>query len=159
MARLLRPAEHIYDTVIGDYTIASRTQQDGTVDVPVQPVIVVDEQELLIFHSGGITALGATTIWTPTTGKRARVRGFSVIVDPATTTVAGSLISLLDGGAAVDDFLFIGVGPQTQTPLRWQAPLPGNGLRSAAVNNVIAVNLSAALTAGGIYINVWGTEE
>jgi hypothetical protein len=36
---------------------------------------------------------------------------------------------------------------------------PGNGFPSAAANNVLEANLSAAITAGAVRIQVWGTEE
>jgi len=158
LLELGRLTENVYTENVRSYTVPSRANPDGSISIPVQPVVSIDTKELLIFHSGPITAAGVTAVWTPTLGKRARVRGFSVIVDPATTSAAGSLLTLTDGGAAVDDFLFLGVAAPA-VPLRWQAPLPGEGLRSSAVNNVIGVNLSAALTAGAVYINIWGVEE
>jgi hypothetical protein len=38
-------------------------------------------------------------------------------------------------------------------------PINGNGYLSSAINNVLNISCSAALTAGGVYIDVWGTEE
>jgi hypothetical protein len=155
---LKRSVQNIFTQIAQRFNVPATQNRDGTVSILCQPVTLIDTQELLIFHSGAITAAGPTAVWIPTAGKRARVKGFSIIVDPATTSAAGSLCTILDGAAAVDDFLALGVAAPA-VPLRWQAPLPGEGLRSAAANNVINVNLSAALTAGEVYVNIWGVEE
>ena len=36
----------------------------------------------IIKHSADITAAGQTALWTPSAGKRVRVMGFSIVVDP-----------------------------------------------------------------------------
>lgn len=158
MATLKRLVPNFLTEVAAKFTAPQVKNDKGSVDIPIQPVVVVDQQELILLHSGPITAAGVTAVWTPQLNKSVRVRGFSVIVDPATTSVAGSLLTLTDGGVAVDDFLFLGVAAPG-VPLRWQCPLPGDGLLSDAPNNVIGVNLSAALVTGAVYVNVWGVEE
>jgi len=150
--------QKIFDVPAARYTVPSRNMPDGSVEIMVQPVTTLDNQELILVRSGVISAAGATTLWTPKTNKSVRVKGFSVIVDPVTTTAAGSLVTLTDGGNSVDNFLFVGATVGTG-PHRFPCPLPGEGLLSAAPNNIIGVNLSAALTAGGIYVNIWGVEE
>lgn len=111
-----------------------------------------------IKHSADITVIGQTAIWTPAANKRVRVMGFSIVVDPATTSVAGSVITLQDGATDLDDFLILGITAPA-VPLRWQCPLPANGYLSSTIGGVINVSLSAALTAGRIRVNVWGCEE
>ena len=105
-----------------------------------------------------ISAAGNTAIWTPAAGKKFRLIGFSVVVRGDTTTAAGSLVTLLDGATTIDNVCWLATTVATQ-PNRWSEPLPGNGYLSAAANNILYANLSAAATAGGIYINVWGCEE
>jgi len=111
-----------------------------------------------LIPSGLISNIGTTVLWTPAAGKKFRLLGFSVIIRVDTTTAAGSLITLLDGATPIDNVCWIAATVTTQ-PNRWSAPLPGNGYLSTAAGNVLYVNCSAALTAGGIYINVWGCEE
>lgn len=155
---LARSVENIYTESVRAYSVPSRNNPDGSVSIPVQPVFQVDAKELLKFTSVIITAAASTTLWIPTIGKRARIKGFSIAVDPATTSAAGCLITLTDGGVAIDNIVALGVGAPG-TPLRFAGAFPGEGLRSSGVNNLVAVNLSAALTAGGVYLNVWGVEE
>lgn len=109
--------------------------------------------------SGKISAAGGTALRTPPAGRAIRILGFSVVIDPATTTAAGSLVTLVDSTASVtlDDIIAL----PTSAPgvaARFAAQLPGNGLL-LPVNDVLSVNLSAAATAGGVYVNVWGCEE
>ena len=106
-----------------------------------------------------ISAAGPTTLRTPAAGRAIRILGFSVVIDPATTTAAGSLVTLVDSTASVtlDDVIALPTAA-TNVPYRAAAPLPGNGLL-LPVGDVLTVNLSAAATAGGVYVNVWGCEE
>jgi hypothetical protein len=105
-----------------------------------------------------LATIGDTAVWTPSTGKRFRWMGFSVVVDPATTTAAGSLVTIKDGATIIDDVIALPVAA-SNIPFRSFGFLQGNGYLSTAVGNVLNVNLSAAATAGGVYVNVWGTEE
>ena len=110
-------------------------------------------------RSTEISAAGPTTLRTPAAGRAIRILGFSVVIDPATTTAAGSLVTLVDSTASVtlDDVIALPTAA-TNVPYRAAAPLPGNGLL-LPVGDVLTVNLSAAATAGGVYVNVWGCEE
>lgn len=109
--------------------------------------------------SGKISAAGGTALRTPPSGRAIRIFGFSVVLDPTTTTAAGSLVTLVDSTASVtlDNLLALPTSAPG-VPYRAAAQLPGNGILLPA-NDVLSVNLSAAATAGGVYVNVWGVEE
>lgn len=106
--------------------------------------------------AGSASAVNATTIWTPAAGKRFRLMGFSVSLANTVTTVAGSFASLLDQAAAIFGLFEMAA---TTSGIGYSVTFPGNGYLSVAVNNVLRVNLSAALTAGTLRLTVWGTEE
>jgi len=112
----------------------------------------------IIKRSGLISAAGNTALWTPATGKRFRWMGFSVVVDPATTTAGGSLVTILDGSTTIDDVIALPIAA-SNIPFRAFGFLSGNGYLSTGIGNVMNLNLSSAATAGGVYVNVWGTEE
>lgn len=96
--------------------------------------------------NASITAASPATIWTPTTGKKFRLRGLSlsmsvagqIIVKDATTEVARS------PQLAANGVWTLGAGDL------------GDGILSAAANNVLAIDVSATASVGGM---VWGTEE
>lgn len=108
------------------------------------------------FKTGTAAALGNTALWTPTTGKKFRILGFKVFIPSTTTTAAGSTITLKDDASTV--FTLAVIGTTTQV-INYQQTGMGNGYLSAAANNVLNINCSAALTAGGCTVDVWGTEE
>lgn len=87
-----------------------------------------------------------TTIWTPTTGKKFRLMGFILTVGAASTltfkdNTAGTTIAVARGTTDVPII----------TPGTW-----GNGLLSAAANNVLTVTRGTSATLDGV---VFGTEE
>lgn len=93
-----------------------------------------------------IVAGTGITIWTPTGGKKFRVLGYSF-----SSTVAAGLI-LGDNVAATVIFrgpILAANGIDTKTQL-------GNGILSAAANNVLKLDVSVGATVTG---SVWGTEE
>lgn len=106
-----------------------------------------------------VSAAGDATVWTPASGKAVRLIGFSVIMDPATTTAAGSLVTLKDITVAnvVDDVLALPIAA-TNNPFRAVSILPGNGVLFPT-GDALGINLSAAATAGGVYVNLLGCEE
>lgn len=117
-----------------------------------------------VFKTAVVTAAGSTAVWTPAAGKKFRLMGYSIeITGNAIQAAAGNFeITLLDAAAA------IGIGSSLYVPavalnvFGSNALNPiniGNGYLSALANNVLNVNLSNALTAGEIRVNVWGTEE
>lgn len=119
-----------------------------------------------VIKSAVATAAGNTAVWTPTAGKKFRLQRFMlVLTDEAARAAAGdTTVKFQD--AAVD----IGIGLPVYVPAAAiAAPIGaawssgwidlGNGYLSAAINQVLNVNLSAALTAGTFGVVVAGTEE
>lgn len=108
--------------------------------------------------AGPLTTLGDQTVWTPAAGKAVRLLGLSIVVDPATTTTAGSVVTLKDiTNVIVYDYL-VNLGIAAAAINRIQAPLSPNGYKFPP-GAAIGINLSAAALAGGVYINMWGCEE
>lgn len=110
------------------------------------------------------TASGNTALWTPTSGKRFQLMRYIMdATEDITTSVAGDItISFQDAttplNIAVDVFV-----PSTASPNAGAAYSSGwvdlgTGILSAAINNVLNVNLSAALTSGRVRVNVAGIE-
>ena len=118
------------------------------------------------FKSAVATASGNTAVWTPATGKKFRLMRFMlVLTDEAAQGVAGD-ITVKFQDATTD----IGISLPVYVPAAAiAAPIGeawtsgwidlGNGIVSAAANNVLNLNLSAALTAGTFGVLVAGTEE
>lgn len=118
------------------------------------------------FKTVAATASGDTALWTPTSGKKFRLMGlvvelsgnaqlgaaatFTILLRDA-TTATGLGFSASVGAAAIS----------TSVPnlIESGVILLGNGILSAAANNVLNVNLSAALTAGVARVSAFGTEE
>lgn len=117
-----------------------------------------------IFKTIIASAVGNTIVWTPAAAKKFRLMGYSIkVTGNATQAVAGNFeITLNDSGTA------IGCGDSEYVPAVALNALGGsngnqrgltNGYLSLLANNVLNVNLSAALVSGEVRINVWGTEE
>ena len=119
-----------------------------------------------IFKSAVATASGNTAVWTPTTGKKFRLLRFMlVLTDEAAQAVAGD-ITVKFQDATTD----IGISLPVYVPAAaigspigeaWTSGWIdlGNGIVSAAANNVLNINLSAALTGGTFGVLTAGTEE
>lgn len=115
-----------------------------------------------IFHTVVATAAGSTAVWTPTAGKRFRLMGYTISV-AGTLAATGVQALKLEDAATVIKNHFANVietpsasvsGGDTQIG----ADL-GQGQLSAAINNVLNINLGTAMATGGVAVNVWGTEE
>jgi hypothetical protein len=95
-----------------------------------------------------VVALGAgtseATIWTPTSSKKFRLTGFVLTVGAAST------MTFKDNTAGTT--IFAARGAQDQ-PVRVDL---GNGILSAAANNVLTVTRGTSATLDGV---VWGNEE
>lgn len=118
-----------------------------------------------IIKTSTATASGDTAVWTPTSGLKFRVMKYQIDVtaDAATSGGADIDIVLRDSSTA------IGTGGSVYVPAvagtafgngystGWRDL--GNGYISTAANNVLNVNLSAALTSGKVRVNIAGTEE
>jgi hypothetical protein len=113
------------------------------------------------------TAAGNTAVWTPTTGTRFRLLAILVeLTADATAAAAGTFhVTLQDGATPMNLGWSARVGTTGATTTTTGNVIePGwcdfrSGIRSAAINNVLNVNLSAALTAGVVRVTVIGTEE
>lgn len=90
-------------------------------------------------------ATAETTIWTPTSGKKFRLMGFIL------TCGAASTLTFKDNTTGTTIFAARGA---TDTPISPAAM--GNGILSAAANNVLTVTRGTSCTLDGV---VWGTEE
>ena len=118
-----------------------------------------------IFKSVSATASGNTTVWTPASTKKFRLMRYCVMVtDNATLAVAGVLtIKLQDSGTDLNQThdLFVPSAALNTTGDLYVSPWIdlGNGILSATADNVLQINLSAALTAGNARVICCGVEE
>jgi hypothetical protein len=102
----------------------------------------------VVFKPLNAVAVGTeTAIWTPTAGKKFRLMGAVVSVG----TAAGNVV--LKDGTAGTTILVIPKGP-LDTPI--VLPAMGNGILSAAANNLLTATGAASATLSGY---VFGTEE
>lgn len=117
------------------------------------------------FRTVATAAAGNTALWTPAAGRRFRLMRYCVTVTgDAIQAAAGVLvISLFDGAAGATGQIHsafvpaVAVNTQSLYTSGWIDL--GNGVLSAAVNNVLNVNLSAALAGGVVNVIACGTEE
>src|SRR6266705_2931596 len=110
-----------------------------------------------IFKTAQATAAGSTVLWTPTTGKRFQLlRYLIVITDNATQAAPGTLtVKLLDAAADIaqnhDTFVpTVGLLNSGALYTSGWIDLGSLGIVSAAINQVLNINLSAALTGGNV---------
>jgi len=108
------------------------------------------------WKAASATNINTTALWTPTGGKKFRLMGFSWAIPSNSTSVAGSVVSLLDSAATICYVSAIGATTGAQSGC---VNFAVNGYLSAAVDQVLYMQLSAAFTAGAIYMTAWGTEE
>ncbi len=118
-----------------------------------------------IFKTATATASGDTALWTPTSGKKFRLMRYQmqITADAATSGGADIDIVLRDSttalAAAYSVFVPATAGTTFNNGTRTEWVDLGNGILSAAANNVLNINLSAALTSGKVRVVVAGTEE
>ncbi len=88
------------------------------------------------------------TVWTPATGKKFRIQGGEIS--------ASAAISVLfeDNASGAGHYLFRTPKLVANTPYSFK--LPGNGIPSAAINNVLKATGSGA---GAITGFLWGVED
>ena len=119
------------------------------------------------FRSAAATAVGNTALWTPAASKKFRRLGYRIEVSGNVTQTTGGdfTVSLYDGASNPTAFVHHFNVPTTGAS---SGALGGyttgwidtsNGLISALANNVLNINLSAALTSGTIRVIVKGNEE
>lgn len=130
----------------------------------VLPVFLIDPNtgkplitQPTTWKSGNYNTMGDQALWTPAAGKKFRILGFSYFLGDYATTAAGSLITMKDGSTIL--FYLAQINTTVQGVISQFVALPNNGYLSSAANNVLNINLSAALTACSFEINVFGVEE
>lgn len=118
-----------------------------------------------IFKTVSTAALGATVIWTPTSGKKFRLMRYQIEVQEGSTLAAGAneAITFLDNVTTIGfahDVFIPAIALATDGVLYQSNWIDlGNGILSAAANNALSINLGTALATGGVRINTAGTEE
>ena len=112
-------------------------------------------------------ALGNTSLWTPAAGKRFRILACRVTVTANVAISGGGILDIrMYDGAATS----IGLSHSLYCPSTSVTTVPGtaydsgwidlrNGYLSSTIDNPLNINLSQALTAGGVQTIVIGTEE
>lgn len=117
------------------------------------------------FQTAQATGAGNTALWTPAAGKKFRLLRYLVeVTGNASFAVAAVLtITLFDGAAGVTNLVhdvyipaIAGIIPGANYNSGWIDL--GNGVLSAAANNALNINLSAALATGNVRIIACGTE-
>ncbi|MFL6144514.1 MAG: hypothetical protein ACJ72N_21960 [Labedaea sp.] len=117
------------------------------------------------FKANSATLAGNSALWTPAAGKKFRLLRYMVVVTgDAAQAVAGTfLVQLLDGAAgstAQAHYCFIPGAALNGATLYHSGWIDlGNGILSAAANNVLNMNLQNALTSGKVLVIACGTEE
>ncbi len=99
----------------------------------------------IIYKPISAAAAGANAIWTPAAGKKFRLMGFHL-------SFSGTTNAKWQDGATDITGLYYGVA---NTVVNGGLP-EANGYLSALADNVLNLNLSAAVAVGGL---VWGVEE
>ena len=119
-----------------------------------------------VFKTASATSSGNTALWTPTSGKKFRLMRYNVLVtNAAYLSVAGTLtITFQDNTTGIPiayDVSLPGAAITTPDGVTYDSGWIdlGNGILSASANNVLNINLSAALSAGNVRVNCCGTEE
>lgn len=118
-----------------------------------------------IFKSAAATASGDTAVWTPASGKKFQLQRFQLFLTANAATSSGAVITvkLRDATTTTGIEIPVYVPAAGGTLLGgWQSgwiDIGPYGYRSSTNNNVLNVNLSAALSAGSLGVVACGTEE
>lgn len=119
----------------------------------------------VIYKSTTATASGNTAVWTPTTGKKFRLMRFLLTMPSDVAKAAGADVAITFQDSATDMGLklsvFVPAVAVTTGNGAWSSGWIdlGNGILSATINNVLNINLGAAITTSGITCMAAGTEE
>lgn len=118
-----------------------------------------------VFNTVAASAAGDTAIWTPANGRKFRLQRMMIsITDNATQTTSGVVtIKLRDNTTDLNltHSVFVPASLLDTTGVLYVSPWIdlGDGILSAAANNVLNVNLSNALLTGVVRVIVAGMEE
>ena len=112
----------------------------------------------------GVSASGSTAVWTPTAGTRFNLEGWLLVVtgNASRGSAASTTFQLRDGATTVfaSTACFVpgaaGTAMGADFTPGWVMYSPP--YRSAAVNNVLNLNLAVALVNGGASLHVMGFE-
>jgi hypothetical protein len=153
----------ILGEVISQLNLLSTFSVAGAV---INPTTVASLRTPAVFKTINTAANGNTAIWTPAAGTKFRLMRYQVIVTGNAATAGGAVVtvSLNDAGGDIGqahDLFIPNAAPAAPFGTLYVSPWIdlGNGVLSAAANNVLNVNLSAALTAGKVRVIACGTEE
>ncbi len=121
------------------------------------------------FKTVQATASGNTALWTPTSGKKFRLMRFNIQLTANAVLASAAVLTVTfqdaTTGIPITYDFYVGQVALTGATALFIAGEEtglidlGNGVLSAAVNNVLNVNLSATLTSGNVRVTVAGTEE
>lgn len=116
------------------------------------------------FKTVSATAVGNTAVWTPAAGKKFRLMRYMIQVTGNAAQATGGIftVDLQDATTSTNithSFFVPGTAGTSLAGLSTDWVDLGNGTLSSATNNVLNVNLSAALTSGVVRVVVCGTEE
>lgn len=116
------------------------------------------------FKTVTATASGSTALWTPTSGKKFRLMRYRVeVTNSATAASPGDMdIIFKDASTSMAAAHSVSIPSSAAGGIgSWDSGWIdlGNGILSAAANNVLNVDLSFALTAGKVRVMCAGTEE
>jgi hypothetical protein len=116
-----------------------------------------------VFKTAQVTAAGSTPVWTPTGGTKFRLMRYQIVLTDNAAANQNGVVTLTFFDAATNlsvshDF-YIPAAPGTGSQYIGPWVDLGNGIISAAANNVLNASLSTPLIQGNFRINVCGTEE
>jgi len=114
-----------------------------------------------IFKTIGLTtAAGDTALWDPAAGQRFRLMGYVIDIAAGTTAAGACLLQLRDNATVIVNHTICG-GALAASAGRVIANVqfPVNGYLSIAADNILNLNLSSVLAAGGVTAFAYGTEE
>lgn len=119
-----------------------------------------------VFKQASASATGNTAVWTPAANNKFRLLGFKIQVSADATTVGGARITIGLQDATTDlglsHIVFVPAAAGTALNGGYDSgfvPLGSFGILAAAVNDVLNVNLSAALSTGVVNVIAMGVEE
>lgn len=112
-----------------------------------------------VFKTVIASASGSTAVWTPTAGKSFNLMGYTLSASGTTGSAGTTTVQLTDGATVIKNHLISFASGTAVGDTQIGVSLGSLGQLSAAVNNVLNINLSGPITSGGVAVNVWGTEE